>query len=98
MLYSIGDLAIAYQAPEIHQTLQVIHAKTKVGAERASEEVCMIGIKPLTLAQAIEHFWTLPEDLVELFGVTSETAVAGGRADSRPIKELSSVPSGWSKP
>ena len=50
LLYSIGDLAIAYQAPDLHQALQAIHVKTKVGAERVIEETCLIGIPCLTLA------------------------------------------------
>jgi HD-like signal output (HDOD) protein len=75
LLYSIGDLAIAYQAPEIHQAVQVIHAKTKVAAERASEEIRMVGIPRLTLARALARMWKLPEDLIDLFGMTSELPV-----------------------
>jgi len=75
LLYSIGDLAIAYQAPEIHQALQAMQAKTNLGAERVSEEVRMIGIPRLTLARALAQMWKLPEELVELFGMTSERSV-----------------------
>lgn len=75
LLYSIGDLAIAYQAPEIHQAVQAIHAKPKPGADRVIEETRIIGIPRMVLAQALAKVWNLPEDLVELFGMVRELPV-----------------------
>jgi HD-like signal output (HDOD) protein len=72
LLYSIGDLAIAYQAPEIQQAVQAIHARPKPGADRVIEETRIIGIPRTSLAQALAKIWNLPEDLVELFGMVRE--------------------------
>lgn len=75
LLYSIGDLAIAYQAPEIHQAVQAIHAKPKLVADRGIEESRIIGVPRMVLAQALAKIWNLPEDLVELFGMVREQPV-----------------------
>lgn len=76
LLYSIGDLAIAYQAPEIHQAVQAIQAKPKSGADRVIEETRLIGIPRMALAQALAKIWNLPEDIIELFGLTGEQPVS----------------------
>jgi len=75
LLYSIGDLAIAYQAPEVYQAVQAIHAKPKLGADRAIEETRIIGIPRMALSQALAKMWNLPEDLVELFGMVREQPI-----------------------
>ena len=72
LLYSIGDLAIAYQAPDLHQALQAIPAKTRAGADRATEETRLLGVPCLILAQALARMWQLPESLVDLFSITRE--------------------------
>jgi HD-like signal output (HDOD) protein len=71
LLYSIGDLAIAYQAPEIQQAVQAVHAKSKLGVDRTLEETRIIGIPRMALTQALGRIWNLPEELIELFGLTS---------------------------
>lgn len=75
LLYSIGDLAIAYQAPEIQQAVQAVHAKPKVGVDRTLEETRIIGIPRMALTQALGKIWNLPEELIELFGLTNEQTV-----------------------
>jgi HD-like signal output (HDOD) protein len=67
LLYSIGDLAIAYQDPDLFLALQAISKKTKRPSECVLQETQLIGVPRLTLAQALAHMWKLPDDLIELF-------------------------------
>ena len=67
LLYSIGDLAIAYQDPDLFLALQSISKKTKRPAECVLQETRLIGVPWLTLAHALAHMWKLPDDLIELF-------------------------------
>ncbi len=67
LLYSIGDLAVAYEDPDLFIALQAISKKTKRPAECVLEETRLIGVPRLTLAQALAHMWKLPDDLIELF-------------------------------
>ncbi|MBH0202832.1 MAG: HDOD domain-containing protein [Nitrospira sp.] len=72
LLYSIGDLAIAYQDPDLFLALQAIAKNTKRPAECVLQETSLIGVPRLTLAQALAHMWKLPNDLVGLFGSPGE--------------------------
>ncbi len=67
LLYSIGDLAIAYQDPDLFLALQSMSKKTKHPAECVLQETRLIGVPRLTLAHALAHMWKLPDDLIELF-------------------------------
>lgn len=60
------------------------HGKTKVGAERVTEETRLINIPCLLLAQTLAQRRKSRENLVELFGVTRDQApspLAGRPAD-----------------
>lgn len=67
LLYSIGDLAIAYQDPDLFLALQAISKKHTRLSEFALEETRLIGVPRLILAQALAHMWNLPADVIELF-------------------------------
>ena len=67
LLYSIGDLAIAYQDPDLFIALQAISKTTKRPSECVLQETRLIGVPRLTLAHALAHMWKLPDDLIELF-------------------------------
>lgn len=67
LLYSIGDLAIAYQDPDLFIALQAISKTTKRPSECVFQETRLIGVPRLTLAHALAHMWKLPDDLIELF-------------------------------
>ena len=82
LLYSIGDLAIAYQDPDLFEALQAISRESKQPAERISQETRLIGIPRLTLARALARLWKLPDHLVELFDGAGEMPV--GRWQSPP--------------
>ncbi|MDF0667863.1 MAG: HDOD domain-containing protein [Nitrospira sp.] len=75
LLYSIGDLAIAYQDPDLFLALQAISKKSKRPSECALQETRLIGIPRLTLAQALAQMWNLPDDLIELFRHPEELAM-----------------------
>ncbi|UVT19247.1 MAG: HDOD domain-containing protein [Nitrospira sp.] len=72
LLYSIGDLAIAYQDPDLFEALQAISRKAKLPAECVLQETQLLGIPRLTLAQALARMWKLPDDLIELFSRPGE--------------------------
>jgi HDOD domain len=82
LLYSIGDLAIAYQDPDLFEALQATSRKAKQPAERVSQETRLIGIPRLTLARALARLWKLPDHLVDLFDGAGELPV--GRWQSLP--------------
>lgn len=71
LLYSVGDLTIAYQEPDLYQALQTI-PETIAAADRVSAEIHLIGVPCLTLARALAQEWKLPGSLIELFAVTRE--------------------------
>jgi HD-like signal output (HDOD) protein len=72
LLYSIGDLAIAYQDPDLFLVLQASVRKATRPEDSLLEEIRLIGVPRLTLAQALAHMWKLPSDLVRLFGSPGE--------------------------
>jgi HD-like signal output (HDOD) protein len=67
LLYSIGDLAVAYQEPDLFLALQAISKNSKRPSECVFQETRLIGVPRLTLAHALAHMWNLPEELTELF-------------------------------
>lgn len=76
LLYSIGDLAIAYQDPDLFLAVQAIARNTKRPAECVLQETSLIGVPRLTLAHALAYMWKLPNDLIELFRHPEEQPIA----------------------
>jgi HD-like signal output (HDOD) protein len=72
LLYSIGDLAVAYQDPDLFLSLQAISRKTRNPVDCVTQEAHLIGVPRLALAQALAQMWKLPDDLVKLFGSARE--------------------------
>ncbi len=77
LLHSIGDLAIAYQAPDLHQALRAIPLTNASSAERAMAETRIIGVPRMTLARALASLWNLPEQVVGLFSTTTHEMPRG---------------------
>jgi len=69
LLYSIGDLAIAYQAPDLYHALRKVSRTPLTRPERVTEEVKVIGVPKLRLAQALGEMWALPAHVLELFSL-----------------------------
>ena len=81
LLYSIGDLAIAYQDPDLFVALQLIARKAQRPEDSRLQETHLIGVPRLTLAQALAQMWKLPNDLVRLFGSPMELPVERWQGD-----------------
>ena len=81
LLFSIGDLAIAYQDPDLFLALQASARKSANPGDSLLEEVRLIGVPRLTLAQALAHMWKLPDDLVKLFGTPWEHPMTRWQGD-----------------
>ncbi|HMS85470.1 MAG TPA: HDOD domain-containing protein [Nitrospira sp.] len=82
LLYSIGDLAIAYQDPDFFEALQMISQKAKHPAERIAQETRLIGVPRLTLTRALVRLWMLPDNLVDIFDSAGELPI--GRWQNPP--------------
>lgn len=76
LLYSIGDLAIAYQDPDLFLALQALPKKHTRPSECVLQETHLIGVPRLILAQALAQMWKLPDDLIDLFRHAEEPPVA----------------------
>jgi HD-like signal output (HDOD) protein len=73
MLYAIGDLAIAYQAPDLYQSLRRVSGTTKARPAQIIEETTLLGVPKLRLAKALAQMWALPDYVVELFSFEMES-------------------------
>ncbi len=67
MLYSIGDLAIAYQDPDLYRMIRKIPETAKAKPAQIVEETKLLGVPKSRLAQALAQSWVLPAHVVELF-------------------------------
>jgi len=77
LLHSIGDLAVAYQAPDLHQALRALPLASASLTERTAAETRLIGVPRLTLARALASLWNLPEQVVGLFKTASHEMPRG---------------------
>jgi HD-like signal output (HDOD) protein len=67
LLYAIGDLAVAHQAPDLYRGLRGIPQRARTQAARIIEETELLGVPKHRLAQALAQLWGLPPYLVELY-------------------------------
>lgn len=72
LLYSIGDLAVAYQAPDLYQAVRSLSYSPRSRSERALDETKILGVPKLRLAKALGEMWTLPDHVTELFALDLE--------------------------
>lgn len=88
LLYSIGDLAIAYQDPDLFLALQASARKTTRPEDSLLEEIRLIGVPRLTLAKALAQMWKLPNDLVRLFGSPGELPQGRWQSDFQTYRGI----------
>lgn len=88
LLYAIGDLAIAYQDPDLFEALQTISRNAKHRAERVSQETRLIGVPRLSLARALARLWKLPDNLVDLFDSAGELRAGHWQSTSQTYRGL----------
>lgn len=88
LLYSIGDLAIAYEDPDLFLALQAISRKTRLPSECVLQEIRLIGVPRLTLAQALAHMWKLPDELIELFRYAEELPMGRWQSEAQTYRGI----------
>jgi hypothetical protein len=67
LLYCIGDLAIANQAPALLKELRTVSFQARTQAARVAEETRLLGVPRHRLAEALAQLWVLPPYLQEVF-------------------------------
>ena len=78
LLYSIGDLAVANQAPELYRSLRNITAGGRTQAARVMAETELLGVPKHRLAQALVQLWALRVG-GKVYGVGDRIQIAGYR-------------------
>jgi hypothetical protein len=74
LLYLIGDLAVAYQAPELYLQLRRIPLRLRSHHERVLEETALLGVPKFRLAKALAQLWALPPHVAALFSIDVASA------------------------
>ncbi|MEC4890378.1 MAG: HDOD domain-containing protein [Nitrospira sp.] len=88
LLYTVGDLAIANQSPEIFQSLRQLAFESDSPAARVAKEQALLGMPKLRLAQALAQMWSLPPDLVELFAAAPERLPLRWHTDHQKLRGI----------
>ncbi len=88
LLYSIGDLAVANQAPDLYHSLRTIPFSARTPAARIIEETDLLGVPKHRLAQALAQLWMLPPYLVELYSTDNEMPEGRWQTARQALKGL----------
>jgi HD-like signal output (HDOD) protein len=88
LLYSIGDLAVANQAPDLFRSLRSIPLTARTRATQVIEETQLLGVPKHRLAQALAQLWVLPPHLVELYSADGENTEARWQTSRQTLKGL----------
>lgn len=88
LLYTIGDLAIANQSPEVFRSLRQLAFESDTPAARAAKEQALLGVPKLRLAQALAQMWSLPPDLVALFAAAPERLPLRWHTDHQKLRGI----------
>lgn len=88
LLYSIGDLAVANQAPDLYRSLRNISMTARTQAAQAIEETQLLGVPKHRLAQALAQLWVLPPHLVELYSEEGEHPEARWQTSRQTLRGL----------
>lgn len=68
LLYSLGDLAIAYQAPLLWQALSDAALRMPEAGAQGRQETGILGVTKRQVAVALAEHWKLPADFGHLLG------------------------------
>jgi len=88
LLYSIGDLAIAHQAPDLYRSLRNIPLTARTPAARIMEETELLGVPKHRLAQALAQLWVLPPYLVDVYDSPGELPEGRWQTSRHALKGL----------
>ena len=75
LLFSFADLVIAYQTPDLFQSLIV--------AQTPDDEIKILGVSRACFATALAQAWVLPAGLVDLIGTPMPTAKTKWETDQQ---------------
>lgn len=75
LLYSFADLVIAYQTPDLFQSLTT--------AKTPDAEAKILGVSKVRFATALAQTWVLPAGLVDLIGAQASTARTKWQTDQQ---------------
>ena len=88
LLYSIGDLAIANQAPDLYRALRNGSAVGRTEAARIVQETEVLGVPKHRLAQALAQLWALPPSLTELYSRDADMPEGRWQTSRQALKGL----------
>lgn len=88
LLYSIGDLAIANQAPDLYRSLRNIPVMGRTQAARVMEETELLGVPKHRLAHALAQLWALPPYLADLYASDEDLSESRWQTSRHALKGL----------
>jgi HD-like signal output (HDOD) protein len=88
LLYSIGDLAVANQSPELYRSLRSLPLTARTQAAQLIEETQLLGVPKRRLAQALAQLWGLPPYLQELLSSDDDAAEGRWQTGRQIVKGL----------
>lgn len=88
LLYSIGDLAIANQAPDLYRSLRSIPMTVRTQAAQVIEETQLLGVPKHRLAQALAQMWVLPPYFADLYSTDEENTEARWQTSRQALTGL----------
>ncbi len=88
LLYSIGDLAVANQAPELYRSLRNSTAGGRTQAARVMAETELLGVPKHRLAQALVQLWALPPYLADLYAPDEDVSESRWQTSRQSVKGL----------
>lgn len=88
LLFSIGDLAVANQAPDLYRSLRGLAQTHRTPEARLLEETALLGAPRLRLAQALAQLWGLPPFVIDLFSAESEPPEGRWQTSGQMFKGL----------
>ena len=88
LLYSLGDLAIAYQAPSLWHALSDAALRMQEAGAQGREETGILGVTKRQVAVALAEHWKLPADFGHLLGAPPGLPSSRWRTDSEEFYGL----------
>ncbi|MEC4890379.1 MAG: HDOD domain-containing protein [Nitrospira sp.] len=88
LLYSVGDLAVSNQAPDLYVSLRNLAQTHRTPAARDLEETTLLGVPRLRLSQALAQLWGLPPFVIDLFSTEAEKPEGRWQTSNQIFKGL----------